>query len=364
MISIRRCALLLTFLSLAGIAHGAPTITYFRMRGVFTGGIAAGPDGKLWVPTSSGIVTMTPPSGDMTLHPTPDGVPDIIAGPDGRMWHTVYLKSRIGAMTTAGVDTEYPLAAGISVSKLAAGADGAIWFGYFSTSNRGVGRITTSGEVTYYQVAAPAQVRDLELGPDGNIWFAEYPLNRIGRITPAGVITHFETYPAACCGPVSIARGADGELWLAFNSSRAIAHVLMNGTLEVVYPVGTGSSYDGRPMTVQSGPDARIWFTTELSKQIGRLNTDGSVELFDMPSDVSAVLGAVAGPDGNLWATLQPPAYGCIWECPPPAPTLPPLAVARINLIAPASTSIPTMSGVALAIMVVALAAIAMFATR
>lgn len=328
-----RCALLLSLVLLAGSAPAAPTITYFRMPGVFAG-IKAGPDGNLWVPTSSGIGVVTP-AGGMTMHTVPDGVIDLVAGPDGRMWYAVWTKARIGAMTIAGVSTEYPLRVGTVVNELTVGADGAIWFGYYDvpTSSSGVGRITTTGDATYYPVVAPAQVLDLEVGRDGNIWFPEYPQNRIGRITPAGVMTHFETYPATCCSPVSIARGADGELWIAFNQGRQIARVLMNGTLKVVYPVGDGSSYTGRPMTVESGPNALIWFTTESTSQIGRLREDGSVELINFSSGVPGAKGAVAGPDGNLWVTLRAPSYGCTWECPPPDPT-PPLAVARVNLVA------------------------------
>jgi len=49
-------------------------------------------------------------------------------------------------------------------------------------------------------------------GPDGNLWFTEQSGNRIGRITPGGVITEFSTGISAYAGPSYIATGPDGNL--------------------------------------------------------------------------------------------------------------------------------------------------------
>src|SRR5438128_11788033 len=38
---------------------------------------------------------------------------------------------------------------------------------------------------------AEGQPFDITAGPDGNLWFTEQSASRIGRITPAGVITEF-----------------------------------------------------------------------------------------------------------------------------------------------------------------------------
>ena len=54
--------------------------------------------------------------------------------------------------------------------------------------------------------------RALATGADGNIWFSEYKTNRIGRITPKGVITEFPL-PRPNSGPGDITMGPDGALW-------------------------------------------------------------------------------------------------------------------------------------------------------
>src|SRR5690349_17248812 len=54
-------------------------------------------------------------------------------------------------------------------------------------------------------------------GPDGNLWFTEQGVNKIGRITPAGVITEFPL--AASSGPSGITTGPDGNLWFTERSA-------------------------------------------------------------------------------------------------------------------------------------------------
>src|SRR5262245_9317584 len=50
-------------------------------------------------------------------------------------------------------------------------------------------------------------------GPDGNLWFTEADGNRIGRITPAGVVTQFSAGLTPNSQPAEITAGPDGNLW-------------------------------------------------------------------------------------------------------------------------------------------------------
>ena len=51
--------------------------------------------------------------------------------------------------------------------------------------------------------SAPARVLiDITAGPDGNLWFTEFDGNRIGRITPLGVVTEFSAGISAGADPV------------------------------------------------------------------------------------------------------------------------------------------------------------------
>src|SRR4029450_11320803 len=50
-------------------------------------------------------------------------------------------------------------------------------------------------------------------GPDGNLWFTEPGINKIGRITPLGVVTEFSTGITPGAAPIGITAGSDGNLW-------------------------------------------------------------------------------------------------------------------------------------------------------
>jgi virginiamycin B lyase len=315
----------------------AQTITYFRVAGV-AWGIAVGPDGNLWFPTAHGVAKMTP-SGSVTIYPTPKnpGLRSMItAGPDGRMWFTN--GDRIGAITMDGVVTEYPVPPDTNATGIATGVDGRVWFG----GNAVVGRITPAGLVTMFPTGKPrTAVVEMATGADGNVWFVEPPENSIGRITPGGEMTHFATVPGVCCGPVSITSSKDGGLWLAFNQGSTIARVSTAGAITSAVFVNRSA------VVVRDGPDAGIWVGTEhhgigSRAAIGRVSSTGVVEVVDLSTAVPRIMDMVAGPDGNLWATLYPPSSGCIFPfCPPPDPT-PPLGIVRVDLSAAAT--VPALS--------------------
>ena len=56
-----------------------------------------------------------------------------------------------------------------------------------------IGRITPAGVVTEFSagITAGSGPYGIAAGPDGNLWFTEFDGDRIGRITPAGVVTEF-----------------------------------------------------------------------------------------------------------------------------------------------------------------------------
>src|SRR5262249_58571456 len=68
-----------------------------------------------------------------------------------------------------------------------------------------------------------ARPEGITRGPDGNLWFAETLADRIGRITPAGVVTQF-SLPFGS-QPTEITAGPDGNLWFAEIGNRRICRV-------------------------------------------------------------------------------------------------------------------------------------------
>ena len=71
-------------------------------------GIAAGPDGNLWVASLDFSVDRVTTNGVFTIFPTPQaaGAPmAITAGPDGNLWFTTFGGQQLCRITTAGVVT-------------------------------------------------------------------------------------------------------------------------------------------------------------------------------------------------------------------------------------------------------------------
>ena len=142
-----------------------------------------------------------------------------------------------------------------------------------------IGRITPAGVITEFDIPTPfSGPRALAAGPDGNIWFSEFYASKIGRITMDGVVTEFPL-PRPNSGPGDITAGADGNMWFielngtidgrVVNGNR-VGRITMRGEItEFDIPSPTGS-----PTNVAVGPDRNVWYTKGAS--LGRVTPDGS----------------------------------------------------------------------------------------
>ena len=195
----------------------------------FVGAIAAGPDGVLWVTMGNGqlLKVTIPSSNDATSAPQitqvtglPANTKDPMAvAPDGSLWASTFVMSgdtaqstHITRITSAGTITQLPLSIPGGVTALKAGPDGTMWF--ISTAGQGqIGRITQAAVASFFRVSQIGQMGSLNLAiaPDGNAWFSTND-SRIGRITPAGVVTTFSLPHTG--GMISnLTVGPDGGIW-------------------------------------------------------------------------------------------------------------------------------------------------------
>lgn len=117
---------------------------------------------------------------------------------------TIYqLNAATGAILKSSV-----LPSGSSVSQLAAGPDGAIWF--TDPGLNKIGRIDASGVVTYYAVPTQsAGLAGITAVSDNAMWFTESNGGKIGRIGTDGTVTEY-TISQAGAHPMGIAAGAPG----------------------------------------------------------------------------------------------------------------------------------------------------------
>ncbi len=212
--------------------------------------ITGGPDGNLWFTTGWAIGRITP-EGAVTPFPLRLGqtATDITSGPDGNLWFVLSVQGRNGwvehlaKMTTAGAITAFaPMTPPIYVSVLAdltAGPDGNVWF----TRRGQIGRITPEGRVRMFSLGLRSgdEVSSLATGQDGNLWFTtlseffdlDRPANRpIGRMTPTGAVRFFRTEVES----FAITAGPDGNLWFTEPNLERIGRITPAGVVSEFPP--------------------------------------------------------------------------------------------------------------------------------
>lgn len=232
------------------------------------------------------IATFPAPAGDLA---------EIVTGSDGNLWFTHPTLDSIGQVTLDGRVTLFPVPTpGSRPFAVARGLDGNLWFTAPQAGK--IGRITPTGDIVEFTVPGGAPSR-IAAGPDGNLWFTMAGCtSRIGRITLNGVISEFEFAPGATpfC-PEAIAAGPDGNVWFGGRGNRVgrITPVGVVTTFELpLSPIGLSSVSGVRDIT--TGPDGNVWFT-------GGVGPAGLITEFPLPVATTAPGGITAGPDGNLW---------------------------------------------------------------
>jgi streptogramin lyase len=259
------------------------------------GHIITGPDGNLWFTESNGIGRITT-AGVVTEYPVVTGSCDpggIAAGPDGNIWFTLPCQGKVGRITPSGSMTEtggFNTPWGITL-----GPDGNMWI----TENEHVSQITTTGTITTFLIGIERFPEAMTLGPDGNLWYVSTVFHRggteIGQITPTGVYTTFWA-----SGISDLTAGRDGNIWFSQLWQDKIGRITPAGIITEFNLPPTPGGYCGCPNGITTGPDGYIWFMSSFNT-IGRITPSGQVSYFSGAGDEG--IGITTGPDGNIWFT-------------------------------------------------------------
>jgi streptogramin lyase len=294
----------------------APTITEFHVSNVgVPQGITAGPDGNLWFTefydNVAGRITTSGVSKLFTLN-TVNSATYITSGPSGDLWVTLLndvggsTTNTIGRLTTQAKLTTFTVPKSSYIWDITTGPDGNL---YFTDGASRVWRVTPTGHFTAfpYTDSTGGYPYQITAGPDGNLWFTDRA-HQVVKMTTSGQFTAF-TLPLGIGTPDDIATGPDGNLWFTLDDASAsnrIGRITPSGVITYFSVPGT-SSYiylSG----IAAGPDGNLWFTyQDLSSgggcDIGRITTSGVATLFPTPTSNSGPTDITAGPDGNMWFT-------------------------------------------------------------
>jgi streptogramin lyase len=222
----------------------------------------------------------------------------IAVGPDGRVWFCESTADQIGAVTIAGVFSEYPTQVGSHPYFITTVPDRLL---AFTSAANHLGFMSVAG----YEVEVPGGTSPLGIvaGPDGRIWIAAYNDSELvaRQWLSNSPATATFTPPTAQSAPWAVAVGPERWIWYTeSNANRVGVCAPYNASLCSDYPIPTPGS-DPRMITL--GPDANLWFTEETGNKIGRVTSAGVITEFPLPTPFSQPFGIAAGPDGNLWFT-------------------------------------------------------------
>lgn len=208
-----------------------------------------------------------------------------------------------------------------------------------------VGQVATApaahaeGYRVYSDITSEAGLGRIRTAPDGNMWFVLEDLNRVGRITPAGVITEFDlpsqTVDSSSAKDLAIA--PDGTAWVVYDSGwhafafdTATASGLVDVSLgdspygeEVTIGPGgipfismsydddglarvvNGQSiwYDGAPPcdgAVATARDGAVWCQADDAIVRSKPDASGGTQ-YPLPDDLPDPYSLAAGPVGSMW---------------------------------------------------------------
>jgi len=285
------------------------------------------------------------PSGEISTIADRLGAEGFAKTADGSVWFTGFRS--IGRFEPSGALTKFPLPEAETVTTIdqgpiVTGADGNVWF--YATrwsrppSGEGeetsvplIDRLTPSGEFTEFELPDQGHiVPHLASGPDGRIWFAESGPDKIGRLGADGHIDEFQLPRYA--DPLRLAAGPDGNMWFTetLEGSAAIGRITPAGEITHFALPTDEQAY---AVEIAAGPDGRLWFSYGAGA-IGRIDTDGRISRVRLP-DATFVTSIATGAEGNVWYTAT--GEGACPEGDAACREAPPTEAAIVGRIEPAA---------------------------
>jgi virginiamycin B lyase len=138
------------------------------------------------------------------------------------------------------------------------------------------------------------------LDADGlTIWFTGKRTSTLGKITPDGMVYHYQLNTLASL-PIFLSAGKAGGMWGTELLGNCIYHVSSDGVVNE-YPIPTSGS---RPIAIIPDPmDDCMWFTQEAGVKVGKIDINGTISEYPVPviqkNDLLASLSF--DNDMNLW---------------------------------------------------------------
>lgn len=156
--------------------------------------------------------------------------------------------------------------------------------------------------------AGVGSTHELVFDPRGGkvFWVSGQTYDQVARIELDGRATFFAMPKGSA--PHGMAFDARGRLWVTFEGLGEIARLDREGRVVQRIDVrlharGLKAPLNTHPHGLTVARDGRLWFTGKLSNTVGRVNPDGRVAHFALPTVGAVPIYIRQGPDGAMWCT-------------------------------------------------------------
>lgn len=229
---------------------------------------------------------------------------------------------------------EYELPdAGLHAQQFALAPNGNVWFEtsgltYENNTEYHLGYITPAGDLhaNYYSITEPTDCGNhvnaaifnpfdcisgagFRLGPDGSLWFAtsQGSFDKtvfIVRITPDGQVRRFPLPERTFILRMQFTFDDAGNLWYLHLTPLSLD--LEKDAIGRIDATGHVAEFalpdNSNPVSLVAGPDGNIWATLADKAAIARITPDGALTTFALPSGIQPT-EMLVGADRNLWFT-------------------------------------------------------------
>jgi len=229
---------------------------------------------------------------------------EIAAGPDGSIWVSQMKQHKLVRISPDDDSVVFfDMPPGTGPHGLKFDHDGRLWL-TFQLTDEIVEIGLDGGILARHKIPSPgAGPHGLGIGPDNAVWWTGKTGNMVGRFDPvtrATTIYPLDSIPAT---PIYIVADENGSMWFTELEGSRLGRIDANGAL-AFFDLPTP---DARPIAVFAGPDAQIWFTEERGNAYGRVKLDGSIEEFPTGVDGGELASAVFDAAGDLWLQFNTP---------------------------------------------------------
>ncbi len=238
--------------------------------------------------------------------------------------------ARVGPASLV-VEKRVALPTDVKATELAIGMNHTVWvslmpaLGQRARSNSAIAEITPTGAISVSRLPGSTLPEAIAVGADGDLWYSDslhamivrrlhtggfrsYPipidLSKYKDVVPPYLVSGPATFPYV---PNAMAFGADKFLWITLAGCMIARLNPADGHIAVSRIVESGDP-SCEPVSIVAGADGNMWFTVLDAEadesgpgRIGRIDHDGVVKLFLLPSGCGLPVSLVRGPDRSLW---------------------------------------------------------------